>query len=66
MTRGSSVAGLLKEPDIQGSLDRTRILLFSHLTFLRKPYIVLSRSVVSDSCDTIDCSLAGSSVHGIL
>ena len=25
----------------------------------------LSRSVVSDSCDPIDCSLPGSSVHGI-
>ena len=27
---------------------------------------VLSRSVVSDSCDPTDCSLPGSSVHGIL
>ena len=26
---------------------------------------VLSRSVVSDSCDPVDCSLPGSSVHGI-
>ena len=26
----------------------------------------LSHSVVSDSCDPIDCSLPGSSVHGIL
>ena len=25
-----------------------------------------SRSVVSDSCDPVDCSLSGSSVHGIL
>ena len=27
---------------------------------------VLSCSVASDSCDLIDCSLPGSSVHGIL
>ena len=26
---------------------------------------VLSRSVMSDSCDPVDCSLPGSSVHGI-
>ena len=29
-------------------------------------HFVLSRSVVSDSCDPTDCSLPGSSVHGIL
>ena len=28
--------------------------------------MTLSRSVVSDSCDLIDCSPPGSSVHGIL
>ena len=27
---------------------------------------MLSRSVMSDSCNPIDCSLPGSSVHGIL
>ena len=27
---------------------------------------VLSRSVVSDSCDPVDCSLPGFSLHGIL
>ena len=27
---------------------------------------VLSHSVMSDSCDPIDCNLPGSSVHGIL
>ena len=26
---------------------------------------VLSHSVISDSCDTMDCSLPGSFVHGI-
>ena len=34
--------------------------------FLDAPqYLKLSRSVMSDSCDPMDCSLTGSSVHGI-
>ena len=31
-----------------------------------KDVVVLSHSVVSDSCDPMDCSQPGSSVHGIL
>ena len=29
------------------------------------PWWWLSRSVVSDSCDTMDCSLSGASAHGL-
>ena len=40
------------------------ILQCSH--FIHTYVCFLSRSVVSDSCDPIDCSLPGFSVHGIL
>ena len=33
---------------------------------LSLPLSLFSHSVMSDSCDPMDCSLSGSSVHGIL
>ena len=39
---------------------------FKKTEILRRRVRVFRRSVVSDSCDPIDCSPPGSSVHGIL
>ena len=40
--------------------------LISHVESSIKCMLVLNRSVVSNHCDPIDCSLPSSSVHGIL
>ena len=40
--------------------------IFPHNEVCARPLFVLSHSVLSHSCDPVDCSLPGSSVHGTL
>ena len=62
------VSGLSRTQPAQGgdeaSVDQSRKLSGDRLSVITVSLI--SCSVVSDSCDPIDCSLPGSSVHGIL
>ena len=44
-------------------MEYSRITSFS---FWNSAVVVVSRSVLSDSCNPTDCSLPGSSVHGVL